>query len=509
MKIKFSSQQLGVAILFIGIVLRLIVFGQNRSLFIDEANLARNIVEKGFSSFFQILDYDQYAPPLFLCISKCFTLLMGANEWALRAWPLLAGTLSLWLVLRISQQLQLTGLAYLIPISWMSFSTLFVRYHTEVKQYSSDAMVALLLVFLLLRTRLHKQENNSAAVLSTRFYLSWGVVGCCAPWFSMYSVFVLFGIGVFVALKCWREGSIRRLLFWGLTLCSWLLSFGIYYLLILRFDLGKDALIDYHSQFSFPTNWLKASAWQQAGGVLQSILRSTFGFTFLAYLLGGLGLVIGLVHLYRRAGYLLIILGLPILTAWVASAFGLYSLIPRLTLFFLPLLYLIFAYSFQGLDRRSFSIRGKRLSFRYLLLIPIALLLPLQKGPEYLWAPLKIEELRPVLVQLNPMIEAPTPIYVNHEAEPAFAFYQALHEFHPYVNQVQSYRAKWDEYPAAWLETLPIDKSEVWLLYSHLISDYATGRMQADLQGIPKTWEVGHQLEAEGVIAIQYLRKND
>lgn len=508
MKIKFSSQQLGVAILFFGIVLRLIVFGQNRSLFIDEASLARNIVEKDFLAFYQVLDYDQYAPPFFLCISKTFTLLLGANEWALRIWPLLAGILSLWLLLQISRQLPLRSLASLIPVTWMALSALFVRYHTEVKQYSSDAMIALLLIYMLLRSGLH-QDNSKVDTLPSSFYLAGGMIGGLACWFSMSSVFVLFGIGIFVGLRFSRAGANRQLLHWFLVLGSWLISFGMYYLLILRFDLDKDALLDYHSQFSFPTNWFELAGWQQAGGVLKSILRSTFGFTFLAYLLGGLGLVIGLIRLYQHARYLLLLLGLPILSSWVASAFGLYSLIPRLTLFFIPFLYLIFAFAFQGLDETSLTVNGRTWRTRYLLWIPILLLLPLQKGQEYLWAPLQIEELRPTLEQLSKVIAPTTPIYVNNEAVPAFSFYQDLHEFSPYLTAVEPYLATWDEYPAAWLGQLPADNKEVWLLYSHLISAYSEEKMRADLQGIPDSWQAGQQVREEGVLAIQYLRKND
>ncbi len=507
MKIKFSSQQLGVAILLFGIVLRLIVFGQNRSLFIDEANLARNIVEKDFIAFFQVLDYDQYAPPLFLCISKVFTLLFGANEWALRVWPLLAGMLSLWLLLQIGRQLRLTGLALLIPITWMALSALFVRYHTEVKQYSSDAMIALLLIYLLLRYRLHDNESK-VSQLPSSFYIIWGVIGCLAPWLSMSSVFVLFGIGFFVILRFWRGSAMRQFMLWILTVGSWLISFGIYYLVILQFDLDKDFLIDYHSQFSFPTNWLEGAAWQQAGGVLKSILRSTFGFTFLAYLLGSVGLIFGLIRLYQGYRSLLLILGLPILTSWIASAFGLYSLIPRLTLFFIPLLHLIFAFAFQDLEEKSIKFNGKTLSIRYLLLIPILLLLPLQKGEEYLWSPLKIEELRPTLVELGLVVEPTTPIYVNNEAGPAFSFYQELHDFHPFLKQIKAHIATWDESPATWLEKIPPEENEVWLLYSHLISAYSNERMNVDLRGIPASWQVGKELRGEGVMAIQYLRQN-
>ncbi|MEL6987995.1 MAG: hypothetical protein AAGK97_09200, partial [Bacteroidota bacterium] len=65
------------AIIALGIFFRLYLFIQNRSLMIDEANLARNIVEKSGLEFFKVLDYQQYAPPLFLQIQKYFITLFG------------------------------------------------------------------------------------------------------------------------------------------------------------------------------------------------------------------------------------------------------------------------------------------------------------------------------------------------------------------------------------------------------------------------------------------------
>jgi hypothetical protein len=49
-------------IIFIGIILRLIQYGINRSLWLDESLLALNIVNKSLSELLRPLDYNQIAP---------------------------------------------------------------------------------------------------------------------------------------------------------------------------------------------------------------------------------------------------------------------------------------------------------------------------------------------------------------------------------------------------------------------------------------------------------------
>src|SRR6266446_4256159 len=83
------------AVIVAGAAARVMVWWQNRSLLIDEANLARNICEKRWAEFFRSLDYDQYAPPLFCLICKWVTKVLGNTELALRAFPLLCGLCSL------------------------------------------------------------------------------------------------------------------------------------------------------------------------------------------------------------------------------------------------------------------------------------------------------------------------------------------------------------------------------------------------------------------------------
>ena len=82
-------------LLLTGMLLRIRQYLTGRSLWVDEAMLALNIVERDFAGMFKPLDYDQGAPLGFLLVEKVFNLLLGKHELALRLFPLLAGLASL------------------------------------------------------------------------------------------------------------------------------------------------------------------------------------------------------------------------------------------------------------------------------------------------------------------------------------------------------------------------------------------------------------------------------
>src|SRR5215213_3690007 len=84
-------------LILMGAILRLRQYLTGRSLWADEAMLALNIVERNFAGMFQPLDYDQGSPIGFLLVEKFFNSILGKSEFALRLFPLLVGSISLWL----------------------------------------------------------------------------------------------------------------------------------------------------------------------------------------------------------------------------------------------------------------------------------------------------------------------------------------------------------------------------------------------------------------------------
>jgi|GEM_PF-334643 len=509
-KNKSIIQQLGVVLILSGIALRLVVFYQNRSLFIDESNLARNIVEKNWIDFFQILDYYQYAPPLFLCIEKCSTWMMGANEYALRLWPLVAACLSLFLIWAIAKRIKLEGYAPLIPLAWMVFSPLLVRYSTEVKQYSTDVFVGLFLIWWVVSRGFPSSlKASEQGVLSTEWpaHFYWALIGGISVWLSMPSVFVLAGIGLLLVYEAWQRRANTEIQRWLIVIGFWLINFAGYYFIILSKDLDKQALIDYHSQYFFPLQWYKWEAWLQAGMVFQSILRSAFGFTTLAYLVGGLGLLWGLRHLWQTKTFLFWLLLSPILICLAVSSLGFYSLIPRLTLFFIPLLWLIFAHAFSFRWEKSLFVPKLGALLPALGTISLLAILPLQHGYKYFYRPLLIEEIRPVLALTAAAYQSDDVIFVDHEAKPAFIFYQDLHSDRPFIPTQAIYLGNWNETPATWITNFAENNERIWLVYSHLISAEALGKLKQHLEEIPPTYELAQKVEKTAAVSYLYVKK--
>ena len=89
MREKPWSSILSAAILIAGLLLRLLHYLNNRSLWLDEAKLARNILDRGPIELLTPLEYNQGAPILFLLLVDATTALLGSSELALRLVPLL------------------------------------------------------------------------------------------------------------------------------------------------------------------------------------------------------------------------------------------------------------------------------------------------------------------------------------------------------------------------------------------------------------------------------------
>lgn len=216
---KFSNQ-LSLLIVFWGIFLRVSQYVSNRSLWGDEVMLALNLVNRSYLELLKPLDYDQAGPPGFLWIEKTAILIFGNNEYALRLWPLLAGIIAIIAFYQLSKW-AISPIAMPIALLLFACSRYTLYYATEVKQYSSDVMFALLLCLLLV-------PLYGKLLAKGRSFLL-GVVGAIPMWFSHPAVFVLAGIELtnLLTLPVEKRKSLlmNRLPTYGL----WLISFATLY----------------------------------------------------------------------------------------------------------------------------------------------------------------------------------------------------------------------------------------------------------------------------------------
>jgi hypothetical protein len=214
---------LSLLIVLFGIVVRLVQYFSNRSLWGDELMLALNIVERSYPEFLKPLDHIQAAPPAFLWVEKLSVQLFGNNEYALRLFPLISGIISLIAFYKLGQW-ALSPIA--LPIALLLFACLRypIYYTTELKQYSSDVMVALLLSLLLISLQGQILGKGRALLL--------GLIGAVAVWFSHPAIFVLGGIEAANLITAAPEKRKAILLNRWPSYLLWIASFGVLYVLL-------------------------------------------------------------------------------------------------------------------------------------------------------------------------------------------------------------------------------------------------------------------------------------
>lgn len=397
-----------------GIFVRVAVYLQNRNLMIDEANVARNLYERGFAALAMPLSYEQYAPPVFLWITKCFTSLIGYGEPALRLFPLLAGIASLFVLYRILKELQ-AGKAAWYALALMAVGYIFIRYSSELKQYMGDVLVVLSLVLLTLNI-------DIATTVKRKFAITWILIGSMAVWASMPSVFVLAGIGLYYWMQGKGYKNFKTTALLGGISAVWVLQFACYYLAILKEQANSAYLQNFHMEyFLFATPGNKDELLHN-WNVVNGLLNEAGGFTFLANMLHLLCIIIAIIAAIRKRDNRILLVIIPLAAVIVAAALNQYSLIPRVALFTMPLLLILVAMGFNII----LSVRYKAVA-----IIAVATSFICIKNFSSLslaWKGYESEQLTDAIdFAMKNGINTGNQLYLHNGARPAFIYYTTIH----------------------------------------------------------------------------------
>ncbi|MEZ4416209.1 MAG: glycosyltransferase family 39 protein [Gemmatimonadota bacterium] len=393
------------AVLF-GAGLRIVQYLYRRSLWIDEAFLALNILSRDLRELRPPLDWLQVAPTGFLWIERVVTSLAGPSEWALRIVPLLLGIAVLWLMIPVARRL-IHPSAALPVVASLACMPILVRYSNEAKPYIFDVFSAVLLCVLTLRAL----EREGTAVR-----LAWALL--LLPFLSLPTAFV--GAGVVTALLL-REGTLRidrsSLLAGG----AWMAGTGASVLLSSDAATKTEMLRYWQGTFLIDPG----AQWSYAQEVLRGFSRVT-----LIPLPGGdlvqigafvLLLLLGVVQVKRTAGERgVALVVVPLLTATAATMARQYPFAGRTWLWTLPTFSLLAVAGVYLL-----------LTHRPAILKPaVAVLLSLvvlgTRGREAFYLarhPELGEHSRPVIDDLKAQIEREDITYVFARSAPAWLLY--------------------------------------------------------------------------------------
>jgi hypothetical protein len=458
---RFARVQL--AILVLGAALRLWQYLASGSLFIDELAIAHNVVGRPLWILLATpLADDQSAPRGFLLVEKLFVKAFGPGDLVLRAFPLLCAQASLLLFRRLASRV-VGPVGSTLALALFATSMPLIYAGAEVKQYSTDVVVAIALTLLALD--LHSNPPRTGAHIAAA--AAAGVVGA---WFSQPAVLVLAGVGAALLWLLRRDRAALRPL--GIVSIVWgVASLGATStaLALLRPD-TRDYL---HRIWGHgfpppsPRAWL-ASFWpidRLHDLFVLSNGRDPVSHAYPAPWLYVIMILAGVVALLRRARGPALIVIAPVAATLLAALAGQYPFADRLIDFLLPALFLAIVAAAEWIG--GWLARGPvRGAVAALLIAPA--LTPIVRFPP----PWRTEDVRPLMEYLRTHRKPADRIYVYYGARQAMQFYAPLMGIAPDAYQVgacsrgesRRYLAQIDAFRGL---------SRVWILIAHTLTRFS------------------------------------
>lgn len=395
----------------LGAILRLARYGLNRSLWIDEAFIALNVIHRSLGHLMDPLSYFQGAPPGFLALEKASVSVLGGGEHALRLWPLLAGLASLPLFLVLARRL-LDPVAALLAVAAFAVSGPLIDYATQVKPYEGDVLAAIVLLLAAWACIERGPSPPRLALLA--------VAGIASQWVSFAALIILPAILVAIAWPDAPARRWRRLAALGAVAASWAVSAALLWEVSLRHLVSLRISPTNPSGGYVPRGPLDVSWYANA---IVSLFRTTIGVPRPLAGAGLLVLLVGVVALWRRGREAVVLLVMPIAMAVLAATVQAYGFGSRFSLFLVPSMLLLMAAGIRAMlpaDRRAMAAG----------LIAVVMVVGGMVAIAYrsVTAP-SHEEITPVLAYVAKHRRPGDTVFVDYWAQYAFAYYAPRYGF--------------------------------------------------------------------------------
>ena len=321
--------------LLLGAGLRLRQYLLRASYWNDEAFVVLNVMDHPAKRLLGPLDYKQAAPPVFLWIERAAGLSLGWGELSLRLFPLLAGLASLGLFAVLALRVFSLPVAA-FALGFYALNDKLIDYCAEVKQYSSDALIAVALLWIAVGARGRWSATKRFLVLSA--------ITACGVWLSHTSVILFGALSLGLLIGCWNDGW-RGRLSWAAGNGLVLASLAALYFLSIRFEHDRylyefwaDGFPPLHHAMQLP-GWFARQ--------LRELSKQPFPSVWV--LVAGLE-ILGAIWLLLRDRELFWACVGPVLLTVAAALAHQYPFSPsRLTLFMMPGMLLVCAAAGQSL----------------------------------------------------------------------------------------------------------------------------------------------------------------
>jgi len=474
-KPKWTTSSAAAALMALGVVLRVRPYLANRSLWIDEAFLVLNILERDFGRLLQPLDHLQAAPVGFLVLERLVVLLLGPREFALRLLPLLFSVGSVFLFWHLARRL-LPSSGALLALAMFALSEQLIYYASEVKPYGIDVTVAVLLWWLITQSEREGTTWRDLAVV--------GVVGAAAVWLSYPAIIVLGGLAIRWLWAPMRRGRWPTTASRAVVSGAWVLSFALAYVTSMHRIGGNPELRDAWASATAPLIPRAVSDLDWYVGAVAALASLPLGRA-----VDHLVLVAVIIGSVARRDLLASVAG-PIALSWLAAVVGKYPMAARLWLFLAPFVIVLAAAGLVDTWRRT------RAAMPLLGSVLIVLLFayPALRAARDVLRPRQVEEVRPLLEHARDHYRTGDALYLYYWTEFPARYYAACGLAFPGEvivgsvggsDGVETYARDADRFKRG---------GRVWLLFSHVQSPHGLDEEALLLRNVNR---IGQELEAQ------------
>ncbi len=391
------------ALLGLGVALRIFQYASDTSLWFDELSIARNLTHRSAGQLLlEPLAYNQVAPVGFIVSEKLVSQVFGPSDLALRLFPMLCGLAALPLFLLLARRL-LDGYAVPFAVALFAIGAPFIRFSAEVKQYGLDLTATLALSLIALRLR-EADATRARAALA-------GIAGAVFVWFSQASVLVVAGLGAALVLAWLRDRDRATLRAIRTTVPIWAVAaLAATAVSIRHITPATRAFMDQFwrtraSFFPWPVKkpsdllWL----WDRLTQLFEDEMMLQYRLPALYSVL----VIVGMVLLWRRDRFKALVLLGPIGVTVLAAVAHQYPFRTRLILFLLPSFVLAAAQAAEGI-RRGASRLHPAVGGVVMALLLVAPALALVETPP----PYRVEDYKTVLAFLRAHRQPGDVVYV-------------------------------------------------------------------------------------------------
>lgn len=428
---QIAYQGLAVLIIAFGFFLRLDQYLFDRSLWLDEACIAIDVINKTFWELLRPpLDYsDAYkVPPGFFIVTKLSLLLFGKSDLILRGFPFLCGVVALPLYYQMAKA-YVSKPAVLLALFLFAISDPLIYFSSEFKQYSSDVTITIILFLLLVSIQNQGLTKTQALVLAT--------LGSIAIWFSHPSLVILATLGSYLFFQYAFHQQWKALTLLVMVGTVWLLNFALLYFFFIQIDYAQSPISRYVVHFLEEVSAFMPTPFSTEGiRWLHETYSKTLvypgnitGYTALVEFI----VLVGSVFLFIHNKRTLWLLTLPFFITLLLSYFYQYPFYGRLILFLLPALYLLIAEGVVNLRVHLTTVNTRFSTWMTAGLVGLCGILivtgPTYRAIEHLRHPRTMQEIKPVLMYVQKNRQVDDTIYLYYWTEPAFRYYATSYNF--------------------------------------------------------------------------------